>query len=97
MRIRVRIPHKTKRKKVKYNVEYNVKGRRNEVKNHLPRVHPVEYGPCDLCGSSEGKLHTGESCQFICDGCQETVRKWQEKEKAWKISMAKARLAKEGP
>lgn len=94
MRINVRIPHKTKRKKVKYNGDYNIEGRKAEVTRHLPKTSPVEYGPCDLCGSSEGKLHTREPCQFICDGCQDIVKKWKEKEKAWKILMAKARKGK---
>ena len=69
MRIRIRYPHKTKRKKVKDYGDFNIEGRRDEVKRCLVKKHPVEYGPCDLCGSAEGKLHIGEPCHFICDRC----------------------------
>lgn len=85
----MRTPHKTKRKRVKRYFNYNIEARMEEVERHLPKKHPVEYGPCDLCGSSEGKLHTGEPCQFICDQCNALVKKWEDKKRQWKLIMTK--------
>jgi len=95
MRIRIRFPHKTKRKKVKSYFDFNIRGRLEEVKRRVSKKHPVEYGPCELCGSMEGKLHTGEPCLFICDGCEEIIKKWNAKKKLWKTAMAKAKTEEE--
>ena len=38
-------------------------------------------GICELCGSEDGKYHVGGACRWICNSCEEIVKKWEEKRK----------------